>query len=218
MSVDVQNVSPAGQHQLPLHCGIEILAGIDQRPGRALAQQLQPLEVVAQDRIFHPDELKTFLSYRLEFDSGFLGPPGLVGVDHDESTGPHGLGQEPQPGEVAVEVWVADLHLESPIADRIGVAEEGFEFAVAQVIVQPRGIDPQAIATAAEELVKWQTGLLGCEIPNGHLHRFVKRQGIGALVAAARTVDAMYQRHRRLLGQGGPRLLLEHADDFLLAR
>ena len=47
---------PPASMSCALAGGVEVFAGIDQRPRRGLAQQAQAFEIVAQDRIFDPHE------------------------------------------------------------------------------------------------------------------------------------------------------------------
>jgi hypothetical protein len=49
LTVNVQDVGGAGFEQPALAVGIEIFAGIDQRPGTGPAQQPQPVDVPAVD-------------------------------------------------------------------------------------------------------------------------------------------------------------------------
>lgn len=62
---------------------VEIFAAIDLRPVDGVAQRAQPLEIVAQYRVLDPQQIVARIPDRRQFDKGFLGIPGFVGVDHD---------------------------------------------------------------------------------------------------------------------------------------
>ena len=63
-----------------------------------------------------------------------------------------------------------------------------------------------------------QADLLGAEIPERNLKRLFEGQAEGALVAAARPLDPMHQRQRRLADKTGPDLFLENPHDLRLVR
>ena len=98
--------------------------------------------------------------------------------------------------QVALEIRVADLDLEGVVADRGGVAEELGVFGVAQMEIEAGGIGPHAIAPAAEQPVQRETDLLGGEVPQRHLHRFVECEAVGPLIPAARAVDTVNDAQR----------------------
>ena len=72
--------------------------------------------------------------------------------------------------------------------------------------IETRRVGAHAIAPAAQQPMQRQARLLCREVPQGHLHRLVERQAESALVAAARPVDPMDERKRRLAFQAGPDL------------
>ena len=71
------------------------------------------------------------------------------------------------------------------------------------MVVEARRIGLDPIAAAAQKLVQRQADLLGRQVPERDLQRFLERQGEAALVAAARAADPIDQRHRRLSLESG---------------
>ncbi len=81
--------------------------------------------------------------------------------------------------------------------------------------IEARGIGPHAVAPAPKQLVKRQADLFGRKVPQRHLHGLLEGQGGGAPVAAARAVDPVNERRRRLTLEARPHLTLEDADDLI---
>ena len=154
----------------------------------------------------------------LELHRRFLGAPRLVGVDHDLGALAHGLGEQLQAGEIAVEVGVADLDLEGRVSLGVGAREKRLELVVRQMVVEAGGIGADAIPAAAEIGVERQSGLLCGQIPERDLQGFLERLSEGSLVAAARAVDAMDETGRMLTNERRPSLVLEDSDQFVLGR
>ena len=213
-AMDVEDVGRTRFHQEALAGGVEIFAGVDQRPRRALAEEPQAVEIGAENRILDPEEIVSGTPDRLEPGQRLLGAPGLVGIDHDAGAAAHGLAEEIQAMQVALEVGVADLDLEGGVADRVGVPEQLDEGVVGEMEVEPAGIGGDAIAAAAEVAPEGKAHFLGGEVPQRLLQGFVEGQREAALVAAARTADAVDERRRRLAVEAAPSLAQEHALDL----
>ena len=182
--------------------------------GKRPAQQAQPVEVVPQDRILHPQRHVPGRTHGLDLHRGFLGAPGLVGVDHDRRVLAHGLAQKIEPVEVALEIRVPDLDLEGAVADCVGMAEELAEGIVVEVEVETGRVGRHAVARCAKQAEQRQPHLLGREIPESDLDGLAKRQRRLALVAAAKPRDPMHQRERFLRREIGPDLLAKHPLDL----
>ncbi len=147
---------PPCEHQLSLSRRVEILARVDQGPGDALAQQAQAFEIVSQDRVFDPHQFESSTVDRLELDDRLFAAPRLVGVDHYFRAAADRLFEEIEPVQIPGEVWIANLDLESLVADGVGVAEKIDEIAVAQMVVEARSIGPDFGAPRPEKLVERQ--------------------------------------------------------------
>ena len=195
---------------------VQVLARVHQCPRRGVAQHAQAFEVAAQDRVFHPQQREAGVPDGVQFDQCFLRPPGLIRVDHQDRVWTNRLVQQLQPRKVAIEVGVAYLDLERLEPLCVGALEECLEVGVAEVVVETGGVGPDTAASAAEEAMQRQAGLLRGKIPERHLDRLVERKAEGALIAAARSIDPMDKRCGRLADKGRPRFFLEDPNDLVV--
>jgi hypothetical protein len=84
------------------------------------------------------------------------------------------------------------------------------------VEIQPTGIAPDVVALAAQQLPQRHSDRFGEEIPDCLLQRFLEWDGKATDISAARAVDAMRDRSRRLVLQTRPDLFAKHSGKFRL--
>jgi hypothetical protein len=84
--------------------------------------------------------------------------------------------------------------------------------------IETRSVCSHPIAPAAKQTMQREVHLLCREVPQGNLDRLVKRQAIGPLVAAARSIDPVRKSKRCLTFHFGPDLESENTGDFFTRR
>src|SRR5690606_3715792 len=106
------------------------------RTRHALSQLPQPVEIVTEDRVLDPVQLKSGFLDQAEFDDRFLCAPRFIGIDHDFGTGAYRPRQQVEPVKIALEIGMADLDLEGVVAEGVRMSEERDKFCVAEVEIE----------------------------------------------------------------------------------